>query len=102
MSVDGYVLRGPEGAITVTPAALQRLVVAAAESVDGARVRRPRRGLSLTIAGTRTEVSLELVARDGVVLPDLGRAVQERVAGALAATCDLDVARVDVAIEEVG
>jgi len=101
MSVDGYVLRRPEGAITVTAAALQRLVVAAAESVEGARVRRPRRGLSLAIAGTRTEVSLELVARDGVVLPELGRAVQERVADALVTACDLDVARVDVAIEEI-
>jgi uncharacterized alkaline shock family protein YloU len=102
MSVDGYVIRRPEGVITVTPAALQRLVVAAAESVDGARVRRPRRGLSVTIAGSRTEVSLELTARDGVVLPDLGRAVQERVADALVGACDLEVARVDVAIEEVG
>jgi uncharacterized alkaline shock family protein YloU len=101
MSVDGYVIHGPDGTITVTPAALQRLVVAAAESVDGARLRRPRRALTLAIAGRRAEVSLALSARQGSVLPDLGRAVQERVAEALRATCDLDVAAVDVLIEEV-
>ena len=38
---DPLVFRGPEGAITVTPAALTRLVARAAQSVDGARVRRP-------------------------------------------------------------
>jgi uncharacterized alkaline shock family protein YloU len=102
MSVDGLVLRRAHGTISVTPAALQRLVVAAAESVDGARVRRPRRGLELTIAGGRsTEVSLAISAREGVVLPDLARAVQERVAAALAGSCGLDIARVDVAVEEI-
>jgi uncharacterized alkaline shock family protein YloU len=101
MSVDGYVIRGPGGTISVTPAALQRLVVGAAESVDGARLRRPRRALSLVIAGRRVEVSLELAARRGTVLPELGRAVQQRIADELRTACDLDVGRIDVAIEEV-
>jgi uncharacterized alkaline shock family protein YloU len=35
------------------------------------------------------------------VLPELARAVQERVADALHTACGLEVARVDVAVEEV-
>jgi len=101
MSVDGFVMRTPDGTITVPPAAMQRLVVAAAESVDGARVRRPRRSLALSVTRDRTEVSLELVAREGAVLPELAAAVQERVASALTAATGLRVARVDVAVEEI-
>jgi uncharacterized alkaline shock family protein YloU len=101
MSIDAFLIRRAEGTITVTSAALQRLVIVAAESVDGARVRRPRRGLTVSIGGNRADVSLELAARDGVVLPELGRGVQERVAEALRAALDLDVARVDVSVEEV-
>jgi hypothetical protein len=100
MSVDGYVIRRAEGTITVTPAALQRLVISAAE-LDGTRVRRPRRALTLTIAGSRAEVFLQVAAREGSVLPEVGRGVQERVADALRSACDLDVARVDVTFEEV-
>jgi uncharacterized alkaline shock family protein YloU len=102
VSVDGLVIQRDHGTITVTSTALQRLVVAAAESVDGARVRRPRRGLELSIADGRTaEVTLALSAREGVVLPELGRAVQERIAGALGGSCGLEVARVDVTVEEI-
>jgi uncharacterized alkaline shock family protein YloU len=98
---DDYVLTGPGGSITVTAAALSRLVRAAAESVDGARVRRPRRALEVHIDGDATRVTLELVARYGSVLPDVARAVQERVAEALARSCGLRVESVDVAIEEL-
>src|SRR4051812_6387774 len=102
MSVDGYVIRREHGTITVTPAALQRLVVGAAESVDGARVRRPRRALELTIGGRCAEVSLALTAREGIVLPDLARAVQERVADAVRVAGGRGGARVGVAVGETG
>ncbi len=95
-------LRGPEGAITVAPAALTRLVVRAAESVDGARVRRPRRSVEVGHGGGRASVSLELAVGYGKPVPELARAVQERVAAALAATSGLSVERVDVAVEEIG
>ena len=42
---DPFVLDESAGSITVTAAALSRLIVQAAEQVDGARVRRARRGL---------------------------------------------------------
>jgi uncharacterized alkaline shock family protein YloU len=96
---DGYVLRAADGSISVTPGALASIVRRAAESVDGARVRR-RRGLEVRVADGNAQVELALAAPYGVVLPDLARAVQERVADALASMCALSVA-VDVTIEEL-
>jgi uncharacterized alkaline shock family protein YloU len=93
------VLAGPEGAVTVTPAALEHLVVQAAQSVDGARVRRPKRSVEVGHSEGRASVSFELVV-EGVV-PDVAKAVQERVADALAAASGLEVERVDVSVEEL-
>ena len=94
-------LRGPGGTITISPAALTQVVVGAAELVDGARVRKPRRGLDLELADGRAQVSLELVARFGTVLPDVARAVQEQVRLALEGMCGVSVDRVDVSVEEL-
>jgi len=99
--VNAYELRGPAGAITVSPAALTQIVVQAAELADGARVRRPKRGLAFEVDDGRAQVSIELVARFGTVLPDLAREVQERVSGALEGMCGLVVAAVDVSVEEL-
>jgi uncharacterized alkaline shock family protein YloU len=100
--MNAYELREPAGSITVSPAALTQIVVQAAELADGARVRRPRRGLELELVDGRVRVSLELVARLGTVLPDLAREVQERVAAALAGMCGVVVDSVDVSVEELG
>jgi len=99
---DPLVLPGPEGSITVAPAALTRLVVMAAESVDTARVRRPRRSVVLTHVDGRASVSLELAVSYGAVVPELAHAVQERVAHAVGTACGLEIERVDVSIEEIG
>jgi uncharacterized alkaline shock family protein YloU len=96
---DGYVLRDAGGSISIAPGVLAAIVRRAAESVDGARVRR-RRGLEIRVDDTTTQVELALAAPYGVVLPDLARAVQERVAAALATMCALTAA-VDVAVEEL-
>ena len=98
---DGYVLQEDGGSIDVTAGALAQIVQRAVESVDGARVRRPRRGLDLSIDDGRARVELELAVRYGTVLPDLARDVQERVAEALSTMVDLDVEAVDVSIEEL-
>jgi uncharacterized alkaline shock family protein YloU len=94
-------LRTEDGAISISHAALTQLVVRAAQAVEGARIRRPRRGLQIEIAGDRARVALELTARRGVVLPELARAVQESVADALETMCEIHVDAVDVSIEEV-
>jgi uncharacterized alkaline shock family protein YloU len=96
-----YVLQGSDGTITITDSALTQVVVQAAEAVEGARVRRARRRLEVAIADGRATVELELAVRYGRVLPEVARAVQERVSEALGTMCGLDVERVDVAIEEL-
>jgi uncharacterized alkaline shock family protein YloU len=98
---DGHVLREDGGSINVTPSALAQIVQRAAESVEGVRVRRPRRGLEVRIDDGRIRVELELAARYGIVLPDLARDVQERVADALATMVELEVQGVDVSVEEL-
>jgi uncharacterized alkaline shock family protein YloU len=101
MSRDGHVLKGPQGEIRVEGDALAALVISAAELVDGARVRRPRRGLDVSVADGVVQVELELAARYGSVLPELSRAVQESVTDALRTAAGLTVERVDVSIEEL-
>ena len=96
-----FVVRNPEGTITVPDSVLAQIVRRAAEAVEGARVRRPRRGLEVEIDGSRAAVSLELAVRHGVVLPELAERVQERVATALRTMCGLEVEQVDLAIEEL-
>jgi uncharacterized alkaline shock family protein YloU len=96
-----YVVSGTRGSITVTPSVLAELVVRAAESVDGAEVRRGRRRLEIDVEDGRAHVRLELAARYGVVLPQLAREVQNRVADALESMCGVEIDGVDVSVEAV-
>jgi uncharacterized alkaline shock family protein YloU len=98
---DELVLTETGGSITVPAATLARIVVRAAEQVDGARVRRPRRGVEVSVADGGAEVSLQLTARYGAVLPSLAEEVQAEVRDALQAMCELAVRRVDVRVEEL-
>jgi uncharacterized alkaline shock family protein YloU len=100
VSPDGFSVTNAEGTVSISSAALGRAVASAAETVDGVRVRRPRRGIDLAISGGRARVSLVLAARQGVVLQDAARNVQERVAAALEATIGLG-STVDVTVEEI-
>jgi uncharacterized alkaline shock family protein YloU len=85
----------PQGTVTIPDGVLEQIVRRAAESVDGATVR--RRGL--TLEGRR--VSLALNARYGSMLPDLAHDVQQQVRDTLASMCGIETAAVDVAIEEL-
>jgi uncharacterized alkaline shock family protein YloU len=96
-----FVLEEPQGTITVTPSALADLVASAAEVVDGAHVRRGRRRLDVELADGSARVRLELTARYGIVLPQLAREVQEKVAAALGTMCRVEVKSVDVSVEEI-
>jgi uncharacterized alkaline shock family protein YloU len=95
------VLAEAEGTITVTPSALAGLVIQAAEAVDGVEVRRGRRRLDIDVARGDARVRLELSARYGLVLPDVARDVQERVADALVTMCAVRIGSVDVSVEEI-
>ena len=96
-----FLLDEQQGTITVTPAALAGLIARAAETVEGAQVRRGRRRLDVDVADGGARVRLELTARYGTVLPELAREVQERVAEALATMCRVEVEAVDVSVEAV-
>jgi uncharacterized alkaline shock family protein YloU len=100
VSRDGHVLPGAAGEIRIDGDALAALVVTAAELVDGARVRRPRRGLDVSVADGAAKVELELAARYGTVLPSVAADVQRNVVAALRASAGLEAA-VDVSIEEL-
>ena len=95
------VLSEEAGTITVAAVALDRVVVHAAESVEGARVRRPKRSVDVAHQEGLASVSFELVIEQGVLVPELAQAVQERVANAVAATTGLEVERVDVTVAEI-
>ena len=96
------VFRGPEGSITLTAGAITELVASAARSVDGVRLRRPRRAVEIRHADGRASVSLELAVKHGATLPELARSVQERVGAALAQVSGLEIESVDVEIAEIG
>jgi uncharacterized alkaline shock family protein YloU len=101
VSRDGHVIRSARGAIRIEGDALAVLVVAAAEHVEGARVRRPRRGLDIAVTGGHIRVELELAARYGTVLPGLAHDVQSRITSVLQGSTGLEVDAVDVSIEEL-
>jgi uncharacterized alkaline shock family protein YloU len=91
------------GTVTIPERVLEQLVVTAAESVDGARVRRAlRRRVEIGVDSGRARVELELAIRFGRPIPDTVREVQERVASGLTTMCGLEVEAVDVAVEEIG
>jgi uncharacterized alkaline shock family protein YloU len=53
------------------------------------------------LATGKANVSLELGVRYGAVLPETAEAVQEEIAAALTAMCELEIGRVDVSVEEL-
>jgi uncharacterized alkaline shock family protein YloU len=100
VSRDGHTIEGPHGSIRIEGDALSGLVITSAELVEGARVRRPRRGLDVSVSTGTAKVELELAAPYGVALPTVAREVQANVAAALLGSAGL-AAAVDVSIEEL-
>ncbi len=95
------VLREAGGSVTVTDAVLAQIVAQAVESVEGARLHRHRRRHPVALEGEHARAELELAVAYGCVLPDVARAVQERVARSLEGMCGLVVDAVDVSVDEV-
>ena len=78
-----------------------RAIEILSELADGARVRRPRRGVDVEVAGDSATVTVRLAARYGAVLPQVAEEVQRHVATTLEQMCGIEVTSVDVAIEEL-
>jgi uncharacterized alkaline shock family protein YloU len=89
------------GTVAIAASALQQIVVQAVESVEGVRLHGRRRRLGLEIVDGHARAELELRAAYGLVLPEIARAVQERVTEALAGMCGFVVDAVDVSVEEL-
>jgi uncharacterized alkaline shock family protein YloU len=100
MSRRDVIIEGPLGRVELTSGALASLVVRAAESVPGVRVRRPRRGLEIAVDGSRAHVEIGVVGPVDGVLPEIGEQVQRAIVTALRASASLE-GEVDVAIEEL-
>jgi uncharacterized alkaline shock family protein YloU len=81
--------------LTISDSAWAQLVALAAEQVDGVRVR--RRG----VERSGDDVSLQIVATYGTVLPAAARDVQAHVAVAARTMCGVELRSVDVAVEEL-
>jgi uncharacterized alkaline shock family protein YloU len=93
--------RTEQGTIEISDGTLSQLVLRTAGRIEGARIRRPRRGVQVHVTDGRARVSLEITVHRGVVLPEIARAIQESVAEALEQMCGLEVDAVDVSIEGV-
>jgi uncharacterized alkaline shock family protein YloU len=91
---------GDGGSVALSEGALAQIVTQAAESVPGVRLRRRRRP-AVELESGHARAELELAVAYGRVLPEAARAVQERVADALAAMCGVVVDAVDVSVEEL-
>jgi uncharacterized alkaline shock family protein YloU len=100
MSRDDVIVEGQLGRIELSSAALASLAVRAAESVPGVRVRRPRRGLDISVDGARATVELGVVGPLDGVLPDVGERVQRAIADALRSSASLETS-VSVLFEEL-
>ncbi len=100
MSRDDLVTENGLGRVVLTAGALAAHVVEAAETVAGARVRRPRRGVDVDVGDGRVHVALRLAAASGSTLPALGEAIQVAIADAIGRTTGRRVT-VDVAIEAI-
>jgi uncharacterized alkaline shock family protein YloU len=82
--------------------ALDRLVREAAERVDGVEAVHARRGVRIAVEPEReVVVAIGIVARTGVVLPDVARGVQAGIGEVVETVLEPRSLRVDVAIEEV-
>ncbi len=88
------------GSVRVSEAALTQIVAQAVSSVEGARLRKGRRGLGVELEDGRVRAELQLAVAYGRVVPEVAATVQERVADALTQMCAVEVDSVDVTVEE--
>lgn len=96
-----------EGHASISTDVLGRYAADAAREVDGVtgvvdRPRPGRRGVRVLQEDGRLNVQLHLAVAWGASIPEVGRAVQERVRGYLTRMANVDEVRVDVVVDDVG
>ena len=91
---------------SISPEVLATYAADAARDVRGVRALSdgplPRnRGVRIEGEGSALRVEIRLEVERGVAIPDVGRAVQERVRAYLGQMADVEAARVDVVVDGV-
>jgi uncharacterized alkaline shock family protein YloU len=92
---------------TISSEVLARYAADAAREVDGvlglvASSLHRHDGVRVVDSHDGACVELHLAVAWGVAIPDVGRAVQERVAAYLARMASVQLAAVDIVVEEIG
>lgn len=83
---------------TIATDILARYAGDAAREVEGVRALAGRRGVRIS-GKEAARIELHVVAKRGVSIPELGRAVQARVREYLASMADVEPATVDVVVD---
>jgi uncharacterized alkaline shock family protein YloU len=96
-----------DGRAVISPAILSRYAADAAREVEGVRglveSTIPRhRGVRVSAEDGRVTIELHLAVDWGASIPQVGRTVQARVADYLERMADVDLAAVDVVVDEIG
>jgi uncharacterized alkaline shock family protein YloU len=96
-----------EGHASISPDILARYAADAALDVDGVRGLvdgrfPPHRGVRVTDEDGRLTLELHLAVEWGASIPRVGATVQARVRDYLARMADLDLAAVNVVVDELG
>jgi len=97
-----------DGQASISADILARYAADAAREVVGVRgltespIPGRRGGVRVSGEESGTRVELHLAVEWGASIPELGRAVQERVRGYLLQMADVEAATVDVVVEEIG
>jgi uncharacterized alkaline shock family protein YloU len=91
-----------EGHASISADILSRYAADAAREVAGIRGLVGRRAARVSEAAGRVTVELHVGVEWGTSIPALGGAVQERVSSYLERMTDLDLAAVNVVVDEVG
>ncbi|HEY7208117.1 MAG TPA: Asp23/Gls24 family envelope stress response protein [Gaiellaceae bacterium] len=96
-------LGGEGGSVSISDGALAQVVVRATHATDGVRIRRirGRRRIEVTVENGRARVELELAIRYGLVVPEVVRETQSRIADALRTMCSFEIDSIDVTVGEL-
>jgi uncharacterized alkaline shock family protein YloU len=91
-----------EGQASISADILARYAGDAAVEVDGVRALAGRRGVKVEGEDGSVRVELHLEVEWGAAIPDVGRAVQERVGEYLAQMADIAPVEVEVVVDQIG
>jgi uncharacterized alkaline shock family protein YloU len=91
-----------EGHASISTDVLCRYAADAVRQVDGVRTTRGRPGIKLEFDDGHVNVEIRVAVDWGASIPNVGRAVQERVREYLGRMAGIETTRIDVVVDKVG